>query len=109
LLPDIRHLMDRDVGVVRDREGLGRAIARLLPACTDRSASPRVRDAALVGLMVATSAFDRMESRGAHQRRDHPTAAPAGLHSQITLAEAWGRAAEIAGATTLPAPMRRTA
>ncbi|HEX8374947.1 MAG TPA: hypothetical protein VF606_07180, partial [Geminicoccaceae bacterium] len=53
-------------------------------------------DAALAGLLVATSALARTESRGAHWRADHPGQAPA-RHTETTLADAW-RVAEAVGA-----------
>lgn len=91
----IRAVMDDAVGVVRDGDGLGRAIARLerwaaAPAPTPQSTL------ATVGLLVATAAWLRRESRGGHFRADHPNPMPAcQKRSQLTLAEARGIAREL--------------
>jgi L-aspartate oxidase len=87
-LGTIRALMERDVGVVRDADGLARAVRRLAPAAQAGS------DAALTGLLVAVSALARTESRGAHWRSDHPGQEPA-RHTETTLAEVWARLGEI--------------
>ncbi|MCC0805840.1 L-aspartate oxidase [Methylobacterium sp. W2] len=86
----LRRVMEAQVGVVRDADGLTEALRRLAPAAKQGS------DTALTGLMVATSALSRLESRGAHWRSDHPEQAPA-RHSEVTLAEVW-RIAETASA-----------
>jgi len=61
----IRTIMSDHVGVIRDRGGLEQAIAALLPLATQS-------DMALTGLMIASSALRRIESRGAHFRSDFP-------------------------------------
>lgn len=70
-LAEVRGIMERSVGVVRDDAGLSQAIARLADL------SERGSDAAATGLMIARSALDRCESRGAHWRSDHPGQLPA--------------------------------
>jgi L-aspartate oxidase len=64
-------LMWRDAGLVRDRDGLDAALARL----GDGSASRQHRVAAL----ICQAARLREESRGAHFRADHPQPAGAWL------------------------------
>ena len=59
----------------------------------------------LVGLMIAVSAYRRNESRGAHQRLDHPDLRPE-QHTEITLDQALRLAAEI---DETAAPARRVA
>lgn len=81
VLSDIRGIMERDVGVVRDEAGLLQAVAHL----TDLS--ERGSDAAATGLMIARAALDRRESRGAHWRSDYPGQLPA-RHSVVTPAAA---------------------
>lgn len=57
-LNDLRDVMDRRVGVVREAEGLAEAVRHLVPAARAGS------DAALTGLAIAASALSRRESRG---------------------------------------------
>jgi aspartate oxidase len=107
---DIRKLMDDQVGVVRDSSGLAHAVHRLHAAiCHDMEpGSAAGCDAALVGLLVAAAAHARRESRGAHQRRDHPTPAPEGRHAEMTLERAWRLSTEIEDEVARP-PARRVA
>ncbi|AWB23751.1 L-aspartate oxidase [Methylobacterium currus] len=65
-LPEIRALMEVQVGLVRDAAGLKPAVARLAALARAGSA------AATAGLLVAAAALGREESRGAHWRADHP-------------------------------------
>jgi aspartate oxidase len=103
-LPQIRSQMDRQVGVRRDAAGLTAAICHLR-ALAQEAHSPGERDAALVSLMIAVSAYSRRESRGAHQRLDHPARMPE-QHTEITLDQAPRLAAEI---DETAAPARRVA
>ncbi|MCS6903250.1 MAG: L-aspartate oxidase [Candidatus Bipolaricaulota bacterium] len=61
LPPTLPPIMTRYVGLVRDREGLEYALARLA----------EMGESALVGRLIAQSALLRTESRGVHIRRDH--------------------------------------
>jgi len=81
----MRDIMDRYVGVLRDRFGLRAAIEVLRPlAFGDHAAA----DPALVGLMIATAALLRKERRGSHYRTDFP--GPAYLDSRLSLAVSEG-------------------
>ncbi len=64
-LGQVRRIMSRDVGVLRDAAGLERAVAELSPLAQGS-------DAALLALMIARAALGRCESRGGHFRTDHP-------------------------------------
>jgi len=91
-------LMWEKVGVVRNGAALAEA-ARELPELRERAERARVyADAAsnpewneainlinlcLVGEMVARSALERRESRGAHYRQDFPAADPAWLKNIV--------------------------
>jgi L-aspartate oxidase len=104
-LQRIRSVMDRQVGVLRDEAGLHQAV-RHFSVLTHKARSTRERDAALVSLMIATAAYSRNESRGAHQRLDHPDRLPE-RHTEITLDQALRIAAEIDNETAVP--VRRVA
>lgn len=78
---DVRGIMTRHVGVLRDRAGIEAAITQLQPLAA-------MHDKALVGLMIATAALRRVESRGAHTRTDFPQTLTEWQHHQtISLAD----------------------
>lgn len=86
---EIQRIMSADVGVVRERSGLQRAIARLgempsWPVTMEREALI-ARNMREVALQVATSALAREESRGGHIRSDDPERDPAldGQHQML--------------------------
>jgi L-aspartate oxidase len=89
--PDaVRELMWRDVGLVRDGAGLGRAVVTLDGWRRALLASGRVdvdQTVALVtvGWLMARGALDRTESRGGHARADFP--ARDDLHWMVHVAE----------------------
>jgi L-aspartate oxidase len=76
----IRSTMSDCVGVIRDKAGLTRAIDLLSPLAAKS-------DMALVGLMIATSALRREESRGAHFRSDYPQTNASGNRSRFRLSD----------------------
>ena len=73
--------MASQVGVVRDGEGLARALYVI--AQIEKSASPALRNMAVTALLVAAAAWKRRESRGAHFRTDFPQASLEWQHSII--------------------------
>jgi L-aspartate oxidase len=82
--PWIRTLMSRSVGVVRDNDGLARAIDALSTVAFDEH-DPQANHA-LTALFVATAAQRRCESRGGHLRRDFPTTqSPPPMERTLTL------------------------
>ncbi len=86
VMPTIRALMDRDVGVVRDRSGLERAIGQL-EAFRKAANGTAAEDPIAVALLIARAAERRGENRGAHFRSDAgPTIDPA-QHSLSSLSE----------------------
>ena len=95
--PWIRALMSRSVGVVRDNDGLVRAIDALSAVAFDAH-DPQANHA-LTALLVATAAQRRCESRGGHLRRDYPQAqSPIPSRTTLTLDELkpqWPAASEL--------------
>jgi L-aspartate oxidase len=77
LIGKMQDIMWQDVGIVRDRQGLQRAMEQL-DQIAPRVAHPHTRRAyeaqniRLAGWLVARSALAREESRGAHYRTDFP-------------------------------------
>jgi L-aspartate oxidase len=77
IIREIQDLMWKDVGIVREAQGLKRAI-KILEALCPKVAHPHTRRAhearnlQTAGLLVARSALAREESRGAHYRTDFP-------------------------------------
>ncbi|MBO9588441.1 L-aspartate oxidase [Devosia sp.] len=88
---NLRRQMDCDVGVVRDAAGLQRVIRNFWFALNENAP-----DATLTALLIAVSAERRHESRGAHQRADHPRTSNTPRHTEITLMEALNSARELA-------------
>jgi L-aspartate oxidase len=88
---EVRQIMTRHVGVLRDAAGLSCALRSLL-ALRGRALATQnldLRNRTEAALLVAASAFRRRESRGGHFRSDFPAADPAQAHrSFITLDEA---------------------
>jgi L-aspartate oxidase len=76
----LREIMNRDVGVVRDGPGLGRAV-ETFGKLREQATGTIAEDAAAVAALIAEAALRRTESRGAHFRSDAgPQTAPA--HSE---------------------------
>jgi L-aspartate oxidase len=75
LVQDLRQMMWDNVGVERDGDRLRDARDRLRTVLADAGRT-RVRNLALVGMLVAQAALDREESRGGHYRLDFPETKP---------------------------------
>jgi L-aspartate oxidase len=100
----LRETMQRDVGVVRDAQGLARAVT-IIAALRDGAGNAALLNMATAALIIATAALARTESRGGHYRSDHPQPDPAQARRtmmRLTDAEA------IAGRNGAT-PQRRTA
>jgi L-aspartate oxidase len=96
----LRELMTAQVGVVRDEERLAEAIPIIAKIERD-SANPTLRSMATTALLIATAAWSRRESRGAHCRADCPAENPAFAHrTMTTLAAARAIADELAARPT---------
>jgi L-aspartate oxidase len=91
----LRAMMTSHVGVIRNSDRLAEAV-RAFAAIEQDAGSIALRNMATTALLVATSAWARRESRGAHYRSDYPTDRPALAHrTMTTLAEARDIAASL--------------
>src|SRR6185312_168463 len=98
----LRATMSSQVGVIRDGDGLAAAV-RAFAALERDTGSTTLRNMATAALLVATSAWSRRESRGAHCRADHPAEHPALAHRTMTTLAA---AREVSLMLEIPAPRR---
>jgi L-aspartate oxidase len=96
----LRATMSEHVGVIRNGEGLAKAV-RAFALLEREAASIALRNMATAALLVAASAWSRRESRGAHYRTDHPVEAPALAHRTMTTL---AKAREVAAVLDIPAP-----
>jgi L-aspartate oxidase len=80
---NLRAMMTSHVGVIRDGEHLVEAV-RSLAAIERDTGNIALRNMATTALLVATSAWVRRESRGAHYRIDYPTDKTALAHRTMT-------------------------
>jgi L-aspartate oxidase len=88
LVDELRDVMARDVGVIRDAIGLTRA-ARAILRIEAATTHAQLRNMALTALLVTSAALARRESRGAHFRSDFPQVEDALAHrSYMTEAQA---------------------
>ncbi|MNG27819.1 L-aspartate oxidase [compost metagenome] len=80
----LRMTMSDDVGVVRDAEGLARALA-----VADRLEREAPNALPLIAArLIAGAALGRRESRGGHYRADWPETAPVARHTRLHRPEA---------------------
>jgi L-aspartate oxidase len=85
----LRDVMSRHVGVVRDADGLARALAHLRNFEQQKNASHELKNMAVAGLLITAAAWQRRESRGSHERFDYPDTDPKQAHRTfLTLADA---------------------
>jgi L-aspartate oxidase len=87
-LDDLRALMSRHVGVVRNAEGLALALG-VIARIERGAAAPALRNAATAALLIAAASWRRCESRGAHYRKDFPLSdTKAARRLRLTLSDA---------------------
>jgi L-aspartate oxidase len=106
---NLRKMMTSHVGVIRDGERLAEAV-RSFAAIERDTGNIALRNMATTALLVATSAWARRESRGAHYRIDFPTETIALAHrTMTTLTAAREIAASLADQISAQAPQPITA
>lgn len=77
----IRQIMTEDVGVVRNADGLKRALIKLKDMSREAATNDTmVKNMVLTARFITTSALMRKESRGAHFRSDYPNPKPQLAH-----------------------------
>jgi L-aspartate oxidase len=95
-LTALRHIMSDHVGVIRDQEGLTRAI-RAIANLERQNTRLRFSNILTTAKLMAVAALQRSESRGGHYRSDHPEArAEWKRRTYLTLAEADRIVADVA-------------
>ncbi len=88
ILDALRDIMNAEVGVVRHRHGLARALIRLAELADEANADAQLANMLLTARFVTAAALLRAESRGGHYRSDFPEADPAqARRSFMTLGE----------------------
>jgi L-aspartate oxidase len=99
---NLRKMMTSHVGVIRDGAHLAEAV-RSFAAIERGTGNIALRNMATTALLVATSAWARRESRGAHYRVDYPAEESALAHRTMTTLAA---AKDIAALLSEPASAR---
>jgi L-aspartate oxidase len=102
----LRQLMSANVGVIRDRAGLMRALDEIARIERDCARMPQTRNMATAALMVTAAALKREESRGGHFRSDFPQTDLPARRTFITLDEARaiaGAVSDVAAPELVPA------
>jgi L-aspartate oxidase len=79
----LRTTMSAHVGVIRERTGLGEALATIA-GLEKRTRTQRFRNMLATAKLVAAAALARTESRGGHYRSDFPNSDPAWQHRTFT-------------------------
>ncbi|KIZ39196.1 L-aspartate oxidase [Rhodopseudomonas palustris] len=97
----LRRMMSANVGVIRDATGLAEAV-RCFAELEAGASSNAMLNMATTALLVATAAWSRLESRGAHFRSDYPSENPAlARRTMTTLAGARDIAASLPDNTSI--------
>jgi L-aspartate oxidase len=102
----LRRTMTDNVGVIRDRTSLTRALG-VIAMLEEGARTTRVTNMLTAAKLIAAAALQRTESRGAHYRTDFPAADPAWAHRTfIRLSEAEALSAEARRGMPEPAPLQ---
>ncbi len=103
----LRQTMAMQVGVIRDGDGLAKALAEITRIERASRDNPALRNMAVTALLIAAAAWRRRESRGAHFRSDYPVADPNQANRTfLTLTDAYAIAEEAAASVAgIPQPV----
>ncbi|HZV85686.1 MAG TPA: FAD-binding protein, partial [Brevundimonas sp.] len=82
-LQELRAAMSADVGVVRDRAGLTRALEVI--DALEQTAGPALP--LIAARLIAVAALERRESRGGHFRSDYPATEAKAEHTRLRLTQ----------------------
>ena len=104
LMTRLRQTMSRHVGVVRNADGLVKAL-HIFAELEAEARDPQLRNALIAARMIAAAALVRKESRGGHQRSDFPDTDPALARRTFTTL---AKCKRIATEAARPAPAART-
>ena len=88
LVAELRRTMTDHVGVLRDAEGLRRALVTIARIEAAQPACAQLQNMTATATLIAAAALARRECRGAHCRGDYPDTLPQAQRSFVTLAEA---------------------
>ena len=88
LVAQLRQTMTTHVGVLRDAEGLQRALATIAQIEAAQPDCAQLQNMTATATLITAAALARRESRGAHCRTDYPDTLPEAARSFLTLAEA---------------------
>ncbi|WP_150120386.1 FAD-binding protein, partial [Sulfitobacter sp. HI0027] len=88
LVAQLRQTMTAHVGVLRDAEGLQRALATIAQIEAAQPHCAQLQNMTATATLITAAALARRESRGAHCRTDYPDTLPEAARSFLTLAEA---------------------
>lgn len=84
---DVRKLMVDAMGLVREEQGMLRALKNLVECSQGAALLFSTQAMILVATMMTASALQRKESRGAHYRSDYPQTNAKAEHSTVVLSE----------------------
>lgn len=87
LVKDLRQLMSRHVGVVRDHAGLVTALHGLKRLQNAAAGAAPYANMILAAQFITVGALARCESRGGHYRADHTQTDDTAHHSRLTLSD----------------------
>ncbi|MGJ0502320.1 MAG: L-aspartate oxidase [Methylocystis sp.] len=93
VIEELRDLMSANVGVIRNGAGLAVAV-RSIRRMISRTSDIEARNMLTTGLLIAATAFQRRESRGAHFRSDFPQPASELARRSLTTLDAVLRVAD---------------